>query len=248
MSTRRAPLREAAAVAAATGTALELPEVRALLEAIVDPARVAFGAAACSMARVDDTAGELEYLASSGEGAAEVVGMRLPLGRGLAGYAAATGETLAVDDVARDARFAADVAERTGYVPTSVLVAPVLLGDDVVGVFSVLDRTRPAGTAALDLAARFARAAAGALALGRATSDLGTAVLRAAAAATEADRPDVARTLATIAAEDHDLDAETLRITAALAAARRLGSAERGAAAKLLEDFLEYASARRGRR
>lgn len=245
MSPRRAPLREAAAVAAAVGAALELPEVRDLLDGIVDAGRVSFGAAACSVARVDEAAGALVYLAASGEGAAEVIGMRLPLGRGLAGYAAAAGETLAVDDVTRDPRFARDVAERTGYVPRSVLVAPVTRGDDVLGVLSVLDRTQPPGAAALDLAGRFARAAAGALTLGAATRDLVAAVLGAAA---EADRPEVAATLAALAAEDQGPDAEMVRLAAALATARRLGPAERTAAAKLLEDFLAYASSRRGRR
>jgi len=32
---------------------------------------------------------------------------------------------LAVDDVTRDPRFAADVAARTGYVPRSLLVTPI---------------------------------------------------------------------------------------------------------------------------
>jgi GAF domain-containing protein len=248
VSAKRAPLREATAVAAAVGGALELPQARDLLDGIVDAARVAFEAAACSVAQVEEPAGELVYLASSGEGSAEVVGLRLALGRGLAGYAAAAGETLAVDDVTRDPRFARDVAERTGYVPRSVLVAPITRGDDVLGVLSVLDRTRPPGAAALDLAARFARAASNALLLAATTRDLGTAVLRAAASATEAERPDVAATLTALAAEDHGLDAETLRLTTALAAVRRLGPAERTAAGKLLEEFLAYASSRRGRR
>lgn len=248
MSTEGAPLREAAAIAATAGAALELPEVHDLLDGIVDAARVAFGAAACSVARVDDHAGELEYLASAGAGATEVVGMRLPLGRGLAGYAAAAGETLAVDDVTSDPRFARDVAERTGFVPRSVLVAPILRGDDVLGVFSVLDRTQPPGAAALDLASRFARAASSALILATATRTLGTAVLGAAAAAAGGDQPDLATTLTALAAEDHTPDEETVRLAAALASARRLGPAERTAASKLLEDFLAYASTRRGRR
>jgi GAF domain-containing protein len=190
--------RKAPTPAAETGGApVALPEVNDLLDGIADAARVSFGAESISIARVDEAAGELDYLVASGRGAEQVVGMRLPLGRGLAGYCAAAAATVAIDDVASDPRFARDVAERIGYVPRSMLVAPVVRGDEVLGVLSVLDRTQPAGAAALDLAGRFARACEGALTL---------------AAAVEA---------------------------------RALGSVERDAAARLIEDFLAYASSRR---
>jgi GAF domain-containing protein len=148
--------------------------------------------------------------------------MLLPLGRGLAGYAAAAAEALAVDEVSEDPRFARDVAERIGYVPRSVLVAPILRGDDVLGVLSVLDRTQPPGAAALDLASRFARAAAGAL------------TIVAATGAAEATDPPAS-----------DAEHSDARLAAALVEARRLGPAEGDAAARLLDDFLEYASSRR---
>lgn len=235
-------------VASAAGEALELPQTTELVHAVLDVARVAFGAAACSVAEVDPVSSELVYLASVGEGAAEVIGMRLPLGRGIAGYTAVSGETVAVDDVTRDPRFAHDVAERTGYVPRSVLAAPIMRGDDVLGVFSVLDRTQPAGTAALDLAARCARSVGGALVLGAATRSIGAAILGSVATELGTDRPDVAATLTALARADHAVDEETARVVAALAAVRHLGTAERNAAARILEEFLAYATARRGRR
>src|SRR5436853_3741511 len=89
--------------------------------------------------------------------------MRMPLSAGLAGYAATSGEALAIEDVRRDPRFAVEVAEAVGYMPRSMLAAPVAHGDRVLGVFEVLDRTQPPGAAALDLGARFVRVAAGVL-------------------------------------------------------------------------------------
>jgi len=245
---RRASLREAAVVATATGRSLTLPETADLINTVLDVARVAFGAAACSVAELDPVSSELVYRSSVGEGAAETIGLRLPLGQGVAGYAAASGETIAVDDVTHDARFARDVAERTGYVPRSILAAPIMRDDDVLGVFSVLDRTQPAGTAALDLAARCARSVGGALTLGDAARSIGAAVLDSVAIELRAERPDVAATLTALARDDHAADDETARIVAALAAARRLGTAERNAAGRMLEEFLAYARARRGRR
>jgi GAF domain-containing protein len=201
---------------------LALPVVSDLLDGLCDAARVSFGAESVSIAQVDEAAGQLVYLSAAGRGAEAVVGMLLPLGRGLAGYAAAAAETLAVDDVSQDPRFARDVAERIGYVPRSVLVAPILRGDDVLGVLSVLDRTQPAGAASLDLAGRFARAATGALTI-------------------------VAATVAATAMQPAPTEpgSSEARLAAVLAEARRLGPTEGDAAARLLEDFLEYASSRR---
>jgi GAF domain-containing protein len=216
MTNRKAPMPGGAA----SGTPIALPEVNDLLDGIADAARVSFGAESISIARVDEAAGELDYLVASGRGAKQVIGMRLPLGRGLAGYCAAAAATLAIDDVTSDPRFARDVAERIGYVPRSMLVAPVLRGDEVLGVLSVLDRTQPAGAAALDLAGRFARACEGAL-------TLAAAVHGSAATADTTDAPG------------------TDRIAAALAEARALGSVEADAAARLLDDFLAYATSRR---
>lgn len=207
---------------AASRAPLALPDVSDLLDGLCDAARVSFGAESVSIAQVDEAAGQLVYLSASGRGAEEVIGMLLPLGRGLAGYAAAAAEALAVDDVSQDPRFARDVAERIGYVPRSVLVAPILHGDEVLGVLSILDRTQPAGAASLDLAGRFARAGAGALTIVAATHEARSADSTAAAA-----------------------DADDARIAAALAEARRLGPVEHDAAARLLADFLEYASSRR---
>ena len=74
------------------------------VSALCTTARLAFGAAAVSVAALRDTT--LHYLAAAGEGAAEVVGMDLPVSRGLAGYVAMTGQMLAVDSAADDPRFA----------------------------------------------------------------------------------------------------------------------------------------------
>src|SRR6185295_5276145 len=92
VSPRRAPLREATVVAGSVAAALELPAAAQTLEALSDAARVAFGAGACGFARVDNAANELEWVASSGEGADRIVGVRMGVREGLAGYAATSGE------------------------------------------------------------------------------------------------------------------------------------------------------------
>jgi GAF domain-containing protein len=132
------------------------------LQQVVDEARDAFGAAACSVAVLEDDDGELTYRAASGAGAEAIVGVRLPVTRGIAGWVAVSGQPLAVSDIRTDRRFAQDVAESTAYVPQSLLAAPIMGPEGVVGVLSVLDREPGRADAGRDLqlAASFAARAA----------------------------------------------------------------------------------------
>jgi hypothetical protein len=52
-----------------------------------------------------------------------------------------SGQSIAIDDVRRDPRFAQDVAESTGYIPDSILAAPVETRSDTMGLLEVLDRS-----------------------------------------------------------------------------------------------------------
>src|SRR4051794_34535282 len=105
-----------------------------VLEAIVKAAAGVFEAAACSIALVDPITGELVYQASWGAGAKEIVGVRLPPGKGLAGSVVQSGQPLAVPDCRTDPRFQAQIAAGTGYVPHTMLVVPLLQGGETLGV------------------------------------------------------------------------------------------------------------------
>ena len=112
-----------------------------LLQAVVDLGRGVFGAAACSVAVLEPDEEHLVFRAASGAGAGEVIGLRLPVNRGIAGWAVSSGQPIVIGDVRADPRFARDVAESTGYVPRSILAAPLETPRAVVGVVEVLDRT-----------------------------------------------------------------------------------------------------------
>jgi putative methionine-R-sulfoxide reductase with GAF domain len=122
-------------------TAVDRSDVEAaMLSAIVKASAGVFEAAACSIALVDPVTNELVYQASWGAGAKEIVGVRLPPGKGLAGSVVQSGEALAVPDCRNDPRFQAQIAAGTGYVPYTMLVLPLLSGGKTVGALSVLDR------------------------------------------------------------------------------------------------------------
>ncbi len=112
----------------------------AALGPAVETMRALFAAAACSVALVDDSGEMLQFVASDGAGAEEIVGVSIPVGRGIAGWATMSGQPIAVGDARADARFARDVAESTHYVPDTIFAAPLVdPRGEVLGVASVLD-------------------------------------------------------------------------------------------------------------
>lgn len=155
------------------------------LSAFVASVRELFDAAACSCAMVDAEGERLTFVAADGVGAAAIIGVELPVGRGIAGWAAMSGQPIAVGDVGSDRRFAREVAEQTAYIPTSVWAVPMTtLDGEVIGVVEVLDPGIEASAGwALDVlgtlawcAAHFAapqpRDQSDLVALGRAVQDL----------------------------------------------------------------------------
>src|SRR5262249_59171404 len=66
---------------------------------------------------------------------------RLPLGVGMAGTVAVTGETINVLDAYADARFHANIDQRSGFRSRSVLALPMNGRDGrVLGVFQLLNK------------------------------------------------------------------------------------------------------------
>jgi GAF domain-containing protein len=135
----------------------------ALLQSVVDVARAIFGAQAASILLHEQGATELTFAAVSGEGSGTLVGRRIPLTTGVAGWVFATRQPLAIEDVSSDPRFAGDVASSTGYVPKGIMAAPLLNEDRALGVISVLDRPRRVefSLIEMDLLGAFARLAPG---------------------------------------------------------------------------------------
>jgi GAF domain-containing protein len=236
MDAGRDVLVELARVAADVGPALAPPGEAELLRATVDAAALAFRARSASIALVDDSGEELVFVVSSFGADDPIVGVRVPVGRGIAGWAVSSGQALAVDDLARDARFAREVAEATGFVPTTILAAPIETGEDVLGVIEVLDRTPGEGD--LQLVVAFAHQVAVALSGSRAFGDLGRVLLESIAARTG---DTFAGELRSAAGATSGPRAELAELAAAFAELGRLGEPERAAATRLVTHFLAYA-------
>jgi GAF domain-containing protein len=126
--------------AVAAGVVGSSESFRELLSAIVTVARSIFGAKASSILLLDEETGELVFEAVVGEGEESLLGVRFPAGRGIAGWVLATRTPLILEDVKTDPRFAGDVAEDSGFVPSGLMAAPLLHEERALGVLEVLDR------------------------------------------------------------------------------------------------------------
>jgi GAF domain-containing protein len=199
----------AAVAAAALGSE---ERFRALLRSVVEVARAIFAAKASSILLLDDQSSELVFEAVVGEGEESLLGQRFPAGTGVAGWVLATRTPLVIEDVARDPRFAKDVAEGTGYVPQGLMAVPLLHDEQALGVLEVLDRQSRFTLEEMGLLGLFASQAAIALDLLRRAREAELAlagdgrlavVARVAAALAELDeeaRPEAERLLEALAA------------------------------------------------
>jgi GAF domain-containing protein len=235
-------LTRLAQLASEVGPAIKPSGHDELLKSITTVAVAIFRAAACSVALLDETTDELVFHVASGAGEEDVVGLRMPAQQGVAGWVLMSGQPIAIDDVRGDPRFAADVAESTGFVPHSIMAMPLETTEGTIGVVSVLDRSS-ADAGDMELLALFAQQAAIAIENSRAFSDLGRVLLAALEQAVEdGDLSDALRRASSnMAARDSDL----AELAACFSELSAFGPDERRAAVALLSQFLSYVRKRR---
>lgn len=233
-------IQRLARLATEVGPALVPVDHRELITSIADAAKQVFRAQACSVAILDEDREHLVFHAASTD-AGEIVGQRVPIDQGIAGWVVASGQPVAVSEVGADPRFARDLAERTGYVPRSILAMPLETEREMLGVIEVLDPSEASGdpAASLDLLAVFARQAALALAATRAFGDLGHVLLVALAEA--ADDGDLRAALLAAAANPRDRTAEVARLAALFAELARVDPDMGRTAVGVVEVLLAHA-------
>jgi adenylate cyclase len=109
-----------------------------LLQVIMDKASRLLNADRSSLFVVDEERQELWSKIAQG---LEVREIRVPLGQGIAGSVAVTGESVNIADAYADPRFNQEVDRRTGYRTRSILCAPVRdAAERIVAVLQLLNR------------------------------------------------------------------------------------------------------------
>ncbi len=111
-------------------------DLDSLLELIITQATHVMSADRSSLFLVDKKTKEL--WSKIAEGADEI---RFPIGKGIAGHVAATGEIINIPDAYADSRFNPDVDKKTGYKTKTILTVPLSKPDgEIVGVIQILNK------------------------------------------------------------------------------------------------------------
>jgi len=233
----------------ASGQAVITNSSNDLLQSIVEAAARIFGAAAASILLIDEKEQVLVFKVAFGAADQNLVGVKFPLDKGIAGYVAMTGQPLAISNVRQDARFNQDFAKSTGYIPSSILATPLLAGERVIGVMEVLDKINASsfGKGDMELLAMFAKQSA--LAIDQAQNiDLmnGALVkgLKRLAHPLGSARPDELLRVLDIAGKRHG-ETDLLTIAELFSEISALGEAEQQACVQILKVFVEYQHAKR---
>ena len=113
----------------------------AVLGQIMDAAKVIMDAEASSLIMLDAETQELIITLPTGPARAEISGLRIPPGKGFAGWVATRGEPLVVEDAPSDPRFFGDLA-KSGFKTRSLICVPMRDSEGrVMGVIQALNRT-----------------------------------------------------------------------------------------------------------
>lgn len=219
-----------------------------LLRSIVEAAGRIFNAAAASILLVNEQEKVLEFMVAYGASNRDLVGLKFPLDKGIAGYVVMTGQPLAISNVRQDARFNQDFAQSTGYVPTSILAMPLLSGGAVIGVMEVLDKINATsfGIQDMDLLAMFAQQAAIAIDLSQRLKHIQSALvqgLKRLVSEKDVPSPELSSVLDT--AGEMNSGADILALADVFNTLSRLGPAERKTCLQILNTFAEYQHSQR---
>jgi signal transduction protein with GAF and PtsI domain len=243
-----AELRAALTLAGATETLATPSPPDRLLELIVQTAARAVPAPEGALFLIDPERRVLTFDVVIGPSGDRVKDLEVPLGKGIAGLVAASGQPLAIANAQQDPRHARDIAEQAGYFPDTILAVPVTAPDGTpIGVLELLDRQgQPTfDLADMELLSVFAQQVALVLELRRAHASLGALVGRALGSLgglpPEMERHVAERTAAFAAAVAADPAARrTQELAELVVAISRRGPTVQRACVGVLDVFAEY--------
>ncbi len=133
-------LRQALALVSMTGTIASPVSHNHLLEMIVETAAQVIEASAASLFLTDHESQQLVFEVALGEKGQEVKKFTVPMGHGIAGLVAVSGQPMAISNAQQDPRQAADIAKSVGYMPESILCVPLFYNEEIIGVLELLDK------------------------------------------------------------------------------------------------------------
>lgn len=98
------------------------------------------GTQAGSILLVDEVSKDLIFVASKGKGSSGLLGKKIPVGEGIAGWVARTGRSYFAGDATKDRLIKREFGLKIGVTTRNILCVPVKAGNRVLGVMEVLNK------------------------------------------------------------------------------------------------------------
>jgi len=114
-------------------------ELEDILLAIMDKMANFFGPERWSLLMIDPVAKDLYYAIAVGEDSSSLRGLRVPLGQGVAGWVAATGNPLVVPNVSLDPHWSTFARNHPDLNIHSIACVPIRSGENTLGVIQLLN-------------------------------------------------------------------------------------------------------------
>ncbi len=134
-------------------------ELDALVRLVMEKAQSVMKAEASFVMLLNKEGDGLECTVALGEVGDQVKKIQLKIGEGIAGWVAQHGKPQIVPDVSNDPRFSSKTDNSTGFQTRSILAAPLMVKDKVIGVAEVINPLdgKPFDNDDLDLFSTFCR-------------------------------------------------------------------------------------------
>ena len=88
----------------------------------------------------DGDEGDLKFLTAIGKVAHQLINLKIPSGKGIAGFVFSSGQPMAIADAGQEKSFYAEVDKQTGYSTQTILATPLRYNDEVIGVLEYVNR------------------------------------------------------------------------------------------------------------
>ncbi len=110
-----------------------------LLREVMESVKSVFKTESCSILLVDKVRNDLYFHLIAGEKEEEISKIRVPMGKGIAGTVAISREPMIINDAQNDDRVYKVVDKSSGFVTRNILAAPLVAGDETVGVIEAIN-------------------------------------------------------------------------------------------------------------
>ncbi len=114
--------------------------IRGVLDRVMEHIGLFFGPLNWSFLLADAAQSELVFKLVVGKSADSLMGQRVPIGKGVAGWVAKNGVPAIVEDARSDSRWSDWMDKLTGFETRSIVAVPLRSGDKVFGVIELLNR------------------------------------------------------------------------------------------------------------